>query len=361
MLCLKLITNLNFLETLFMKSLITSQLLNPLLNSGTLRTKFLKNFFLISIASSMLATALPQFSQAQNYNPTFSSSYSQNYSVSPRKNWFLEITPLITYYKYDEVDENGNFFITIQGPLYGGKVKGYFNFNNGFYYQPLDIAVFGGKAAYKSAGTGKADGYPMVIVEAKNHLGTKITFNKDNALTLSAGVGYRFTGNLASGIETDAGYLAYDRYNHLIIVPFQLHYQYGEDTANFRFSLTSEASWIPIGWQDTRLPVNTIDGKPYFTGDANSEMEFEKFANNRKGLAVLPIINRQYTGYQLKQTVSFEFYRFLVAPYVSYISMPVSEHAPIDFQNIPSGQPKQGIVEPANTTFEAGVALGYSF
>lgn len=276
-------------------------------------------------------------------------------------NWFLDFTPLVTFFNYKEYDDS-KFFIDMQGLLFGGKLNGYFQWANGFYYQPIDITTFGGTLYYTSQGSGKIAHDPFFVIEAKNQIGYRFSSRPNANFILATGIGYRFSANPAAGITTDAGYTGYDRYNHLLMLPLTFHYQYGTADDVFRFSMTSQINWILMGWQDTRLPIDTVDGKLYYV-DGNNQNSVNNFltarGQGRTGVTVVSLINKQGFGYGVKQYFRFEIAKIILEPYVSYHYLPESRFKAIAYDNLPSGQ--RGVVEPENTTFEAGFGFGYSF
>ncbi len=291
--------------------------------------------------------------------------------ISRANNYQQTISPLGGYYKYTEVGNDGSFFISDTGPIFGVNYVGRYSFGpstSGAGYIGPDITVYGGSLHYRSNATGEFTGSSHILVDARILLAYGFKLADYHRVNLLGGFSYRFAGNYDAGKLSSTGASAYNRENHLGYMPFGGAYIY--DNGKFLFGLSAEYDLVLGGLQSTYFqPVGVV----------RSGLQINTFGNTNSTKAFQ---TRQTVGYGARGSITLGYNNWRLEPFFNYWNIGRSDEAvyqlacynPADMSmrvactggqvvadDTGLGKLMVRYAEPANYTIEAGLKVGYSF
>ena len=299
----------------------------------------------------------------ENPKPARANSYQQTIAV------------IGSYYNYREFSDNGSLFIANRGGVAGANYLGHYRFGYspiGVGYVSPDVTIYGGSLLYHSAKSGDHNNANYLLAEARALVGYEFNLASLHHINFFAGVGYRFTGNFDAGKTTTDGFATYDRVNHLGYIPVGGSYIYGNSNSEFTIAVRGEYDIFLGGTQLTYTEpasihqeitpptgiITSITNIPYFNTTSNPK----------------PFANKQTKGYGFKTSLAVTYQQFLIQPFFNYWSIETSDNLNFNY-DLPcvndsgitttctggQGIGSNAISEPANSTLEAGMSIGYGF
>jgi len=235
------------------------------------------------------------------------------------------------YYRYDEpsvnVSEIGEpFGITVKGTVTSQK-----------YFATADVRYMFGDVDYDGSGTINNEGVDSW--ELRGLFGRDFAINREYSISPYIGVGYRTLFNDNRGVSS-TGAIGYRRFNQLYYLPIGVYPRTHIDS-NARLAASLEYDFVLHGNQETNLADVNV-------GDPN-------------------VNNGQSSGYGIRGDIMYETRTWGLGPFFTYWHVDQSktkisiDNSAVSCAGVGGPPCILSTVEPANHTFEAGVAFKYHF
>ena len=212
-------------------------------------------------------------------------------------------------------------------------VVGSYAYHNGWMFKG-ELGFGGGELDYTSNGTGSLSGVDTGVLETQVVGGYDFILSETAAITLFGGFGYRFLSNDSAGRRTSTGAFGYLRESNYFYSPIGIE-GVSKVSEKWRLSAVFEYDHFWSGEQKSYL----------------SDVDF-RFNNPT---------NDQDDGYGLRASFSaardLGWGTLVFTPFIRYWDIGDSDIAPFFFRGALAGY----VIEPANTTTEAGLRVSLRF